>query len=73
MSNMPAVEKLLLQLADLATKIDNVRSLLESNRPTRLEDSDRENAHALLAKLLHQKAVLESNLRAMMKKGNDAA
>jgi hypothetical protein len=63
------IESLLIQLADLAAKIENVRSLLDDRHPTLvLSNEDRRHINALLGRLNEKKAQIEGEVRAMTKR-----
>lgn len=63
-----AIDTLLIQLADVTAKIENVNALLDDRHPTLvLSDEDRAHITALLGRLTEKKAQLESELRAMAK------
>lgn len=67
------IDRILIQLADLASKIENVRSLLAdgdvlSDPPSALNAEDRAHAAAMLGRLVAKKAELEDQLREMMKR-----
>lgn len=64
------IESLLVQLADVVSKIENVRSLLGDHHPTViLSEEDRGHINALLGRLNEKKASLEAQIREMTKKG----
>lgn len=64
------IDSLLVQLADVVSKIENVRSLLGDDHPTViLSAEDRGHINALLGRLNEKKASLEGEIREMAKKG----
>lgn len=63
-----AIDTILIQLADVTAKIDNVRTLLDDRHPTLvLSDEDRNHINALLGRLNEKKAQLEGELRRLAK------
>lgn len=59
------IENILIELGDIAAKIDNVRSLLHHEHTSALTSKDRANLEGLLARLNAKKTVLEDKLRLM--------
>ena len=64
------IDSLLVQLADVVSKIENVRTLLDDKHPSvLLSKEDRGHINALLGRLNEKKAQLEGEIRAMAKRG----
>ena len=57
------IDEALIRLADLASKIENVRALLDGRRP--LDDDDREAIESVYRRMLKEKYELEESLRRM--------
>lgn len=62
-----AIDTVLIQLADLVAKIENIRALLDGRHET-LTDDDRAHVNALLGRLNAKRAQLENELREMAEK-----
>ena len=63
-----SIETILLQLADLVSKIENARALLTQPEATSLTKDDRGHVEAMLVRLTAKKVDLEDQLRAMLEK-----
>ena len=61
------IESILIELADLVRKIENLRSLLDERTTASLDSDDRAYIDAMLTRLETKKADLEEKLRAMAK------
>lgn len=63
------IDSLLIQLADVVAKIENVRSLLDDRNPTLvLSNEDRAHINALLGRLNEKRAQLEGEVKALTKR-----
>ena len=61
------IESILIELADLVRKIENLRSLLDERTTASLDSDDRAYIDAMLTRLETKKADLEEQFRAMAK------